>query len=131
MKGIDTPILLSILHDTPGARELLKGWRGEELATTEINLFELQALVEVGPRSARSARESALLRLRRRITVLPIDASAVKRSGRLPSGDWGRGGYQALVWGAMAAAGCSEWITTRGYSPRKRHVPFKVRICVP
>ena len=44
MKGLDTPVLLAILHDQDGAKALLHSLRGEELATTEINLFELEQL---------------------------------------------------------------------------------------
>ena len=52
MKALDTPVLLEILHDSPRVKELLKGLRGEELATTEINLFELRLLAVQGGRTS-------------------------------------------------------------------------------
>ena len=67
MKALDTPVLLAMLHDAAGAKELLKSLRGEELATTELNLFELRALASEGPRAQRESRETALARLRRRV----------------------------------------------------------------
>lgn len=128
MKAIDTPVLLSILHDTPAARELLKGLRGEELATTELNMFELKRLAAEGPRSQHDSREGALVRLRRRLTVLPISSDSVREAGRYLKTQGGRGDYQPLVWGTLSAAGCAEWITTRAFAPPKGTFPFKVRI---
>jgi len=128
MKALDTPVLLALLHDAPSAKELLKSLRGEELATTELNLYELRRLAGDSPRAERNRRENALARLRRRMTVLPITAEAVTEAGRLlPPNDRGAA-LAPLVWGTLAAAGCGEWITTRAYAPSKGKLPFKVRI---
>ena len=128
MKALDTPVLLSILHDAPSAKDLLKGLRGEELATTEVNMFELAALAAQGPRPQRESRETSLARLRRRITVLSVTGEAVREAGRFLRSKDPPLDYQALVWGTLSAAGCGEWITTRTHAPGRVGVPFKVRI---
>jgi predicted nucleic acid-binding protein len=128
MKGLDTSVLLTILHDTPSAKELLRTLRGEELATTELNMFELRTLAAEGPRAQRSGRETALARLRRRVTVLSITADSVQGAGRFYKGSYRAPDYQPLVWATLAAAGCGEWITMRKYAPPKGTLPFKLRI---
>ncbi|MGA8542217.1 MAG: PIN domain-containing protein [Thermoplasmata archaeon] len=128
MKALDTPVLLEILHDSPRVKELLKGLRGEELATTEINLFELRLLAVQGGRTQREARETALARLRRRITVLPVTAESVRAAGPYLTDKSSSRDFRALVWGTLAAAGCGEWITSRSFAPPKGGLPFKVRI---
>ena len=125
MKGLDTPVLLSLLHDSARARDLLKSLRGEELATTELNMFELEAIASEAAGASRGARSAALTRLRRRISVLPIGAESIREATR---GLRGPSGYLAAVWGAMAAAGCGEWITSRVYAPPKNRFSFKVKI---
>lgn len=128
MKGLDTPILLAILHDSPSAKDLLKALRGEELATTELNMFELRTLATEGPRAQRETRETALARLRRRVTVLPITGDSVRASVRFLRGRARAFDCQPLVWGTLAAAGCGEWITTRPFAPPKGPFPFKLKI---
>jgi predicted nucleic acid-binding protein len=128
MKGLDTPILLGILHDAAGMKELLRALRGDELATTELNLFELEALSAAAPKSQRAARQTGLARLRRRLTVLPITPEGTRESSRFLYEQGGGGDYRALVWGTMAAAGCAEWITTRVHAPPRKGCPFKVRL---
>ncbi len=128
MKALDTPVLLEILHGGAAAKELLRSLRGEEVATTEINLFELAVLAADGPKAGREVRETALLRLRRRITVLPITAEAVREASRLLRAHSPSEPGSVLVWGALAAAGCGEWVTTRPFAPPQRPRPFKVRI---
>ena len=128
MKAFDTPVLLAILHDAPSVKGLLRALRGEELATTELNLFELRVVAAAAPAAERAARETALARLRRRITVLPVTAQSVSEAGRHLRGDYRKDPWRALALGTLAAAGCSEWITTRAYAPAKGKLPMKVRI---
>jgi predicted nucleic acid-binding protein len=128
MKALDTPVLLAILHDSPSAKELLKGMRGEELATTELNMFELSVLAAEGSRSHRISRDTALAKLRRRITVLPITSEAVRGAARGLTAKAPRDGPLPLIWGTLAAAGCGEWITTRTFAPPKGTLPFRVRV---
>lgn len=128
MKALDTPILLAILHGSPSVKDLLKGLRGEELATTEINLFELTLLAAEGTRAHRESREAALARLRRRLTVLPITSDSVREASRFLSGKRAPAEYHRLIWGTLAAAGCGEWITTKNYAPPSGALPFKIRI---
>ncbi len=120
MKAIDTPVLVELLRGRPTARSLLKHLQGEELATTEINLFELEAIACAGPRKGRDNRRAALERLRHKLTVLPIDARAVSAAAALSMGrletvsssEW-------LMLGAASASGCSEWLTTNSARPPK------------
>jgi hypothetical protein len=128
MKGLDTPVLLEILHDTPASRRLLKTLRGEELATTELNMAELCQIASHGPRSTRSARLKSLVGLRRRITVVPITNAAadelVREAGAHPIPN----GTGPLIWSALSAAGCGEWFTTRAAAPSRASTKLKVRI---
>lgn len=129
MRALDTPVLLAVLHDAPSAKELLRSLRGEELATTELNFFELNVLAAESSRGERKSRETALARLRRRITVLPITAESAREAGRFLGGGPRRTHRHALVWGALAAAGCAEWVTTRRFAPQRAGgLPFRVRI---
>jgi predicted nucleic acid-binding protein len=128
MKALDTPVLLAILHDSPSAKDLLKNLRGEEIATTELNMYELATLSAEGSKAHLSAREAALARLRRRITVLPITSEGTQGAGRLLRSKGSAAGYVPLVWGTLAAAGCAEWITTKAFAPPKGSAPFKVRL---
>ncbi|MFZ0699548.1 MAG: PIN domain-containing protein [Thermoplasmata archaeon] len=125
MKALDTPVLLALLQGAPTAKALLKSLSGEELATTEANMLELSALAARS--DSRTSRIRALERLRRRLTVLPIDPQAVVEVTGRRSGD--RAGSM-LVWamyGALQTRGCAELITdTRGTLPGGRW-RFKVR----
>src|SRR5208283_1659005 len=82
MKGLDTSVLLALLEGERGTRDLLKQLRGVELATTEANLLELSYLAARGPPRTQVARRRAVDRLRRKLTVLPIDNRAVEQAGR-------------------------------------------------
>ncbi len=44
MKGLDTPVLLALLEGAAKPRALVRALAGEELATTEVNLFEIELL---------------------------------------------------------------------------------------
>ncbi len=120
MKGLDTPALLALLEGSPRGRRLLRSLGGEELATTEVNLFELAALAREDRTAGRERRLQALARLRRKLTVLPIDENASERAALLASHAPSRA--PEVAWLAFAAAethGCGEWITTRaGALPR-------------
>ena len=112
MKALDTPVLLALLEGDPKVRAHLKRWRGEELATTETNLLELAVIAGQDASRSRGSRGTALGRLRRRLTVLPLDSRAgdeiqrrVQRGGPLPP---------ATVLGMLAAletSGCEELLT--------------------
>jgi predicted nucleic acid-binding protein len=128
MKGLDTPVLLEILHGTPAARRLLKSLGGEELATTELNMFELHQIACQGTKTARPARLKALVALRRRLSVLPITAAAVDELNRSGSARPAASGYGPLIWGALTASGCGEWITTRAAAPPSGLAKLKVRL---
>jgi predicted nucleic acid-binding protein len=128
MKGLDTPVLLAILHGTPSARTLLKSLRGEELGTTELNMFELQRLAAESQPPARTARLRALVGLRRRITVVPITAAAVEEAHRGGARQAKDPGYCALMWSAMVEAGCTDWITTAEAAPPRGSTRLRVRI---
>jgi predicted nucleic acid-binding protein len=112
MKGLDTSVLLSLLHGDRGARELATHLRGLEVATTEANLLELSFLAVRGPPRARAARKGALERLRRRITVLPIDSRAVEQAARrVGKGSEKTPPLVVAMLGALEANGCDELYT--------------------
>jgi predicted nucleic acid-binding protein len=113
MKAFDTPILLALLEGDPAVRGLVKRLRGIELATTEANLLELALISAQGPGRARSARRDSLDRLRRKLTVLPIDAHAVDRASRHVGKKVGRLSPHLLgMLGALEASGCDELFTS-------------------
>jgi predicted nucleic acid-binding protein len=113
MKGLDTPILLELLRGRPSLAPILKSLEGEELATTEVNVFELEAIARSGPRHGREHRRAALDRLRRKLTVLPIDGRAIQAAASLSTGRLHEAAASEwLMLGAASASGCSEWVTT-------------------
>jgi len=112
MKALDTPALLALLEGNPRIVTQLRKWREAEIATTEANLLELAVLAESGPVRVRGERFHALVRLRRRLTVLPIDdratEEAARRAARLPRT------MSPLVLGmlgALESSGCDELLT--------------------
>jgi len=112
MKGLDTSILLDILEGAPGTKELLHRLHGEELATTEVNLLELEYLVARGPERHRGSRRDAVSRLRRKITVLPVDARSVEAcSHHLGKGAEAAPPLVCAMMGALENAGCAELLT--------------------
>ena len=112
MKALDTSALLALLEGDPRLRTLLRRWRGEEIATTEANLLELTFLAANGAARGRTQRLAALGRLRRRLTVLPIDSRAGEEAGRRVE----RGGPTPPpsvlgMLAALEASGCEELLT--------------------
>ncbi len=127
MKGLDTSALLEILEGTPSARKELRRLRGEELATTEANLVELGYLSARGTKQAQRARQEALGRLRRRVTVLPLDAKGVDQAVRRLAGDVLELPPLLLAsLGALEAAGCEELLTSETGAIRGKW-SFRVR----
>ncbi len=114
MKGLDTPALLALLHGEPSLRPLLKGWQVEEIATTELNMLELTWIALGAAPRLRGERLRALERLRRRLTVLPIDSrTQAEVAHRGPSGAISGGaGMIEAIFAALSAAGCSEVLTS-------------------
>ncbi|MGA7861206.1 MAG: PIN domain-containing protein [Thermoplasmata archaeon] len=127
MKGLDTPVLLALLEGTPKARALVRALAGEELATTEVNLFEIELLGRRDKNPGKERRTQALERLRRKLTVLPIDEETARRAAAIaasarqaaPEGTW-------LCLGAAEAHGCSEWITSAAGVPPASSARIKV-----
>jgi predicted nucleic acid-binding protein len=127
MKGLDTPVLLALLEGTPRARALVRALAGEELATTEVNLFEIELLGRRDKSPGKERRTQALERLRRKLTVLPIDEEAARKAAAIaatarqtaPEGTW-------LCLGAAEAHGCSEWITSAAATPPASSARIKI-----
>jgi len=112
MKGLDTPVLLALLEGNPRAVARVRKWRGEELATTEANLLEMAAIAARSPARHRTARLTALGRLRRRLTVLPIGSQAVEEASRHLAAHPGDGSLLSVVIAAaFEAGGCDEILT--------------------
>ncbi len=127
MKGLDTPILLGILDGSPSVRTLLRSLSGEELATTELNMTELAAIaVHGGPRGRRE-RLQALERLRRRMTVLPIDRRVTELlSQRAAETRTASDLHLNAIMAAFEAAGCSQVLTDNRTSIP--HAVWKVKV---
>ncbi len=127
MKGLDTPALLALLEGRPETRSMLDDLGGEELCTTEVNLFELEAIARSGPSPGRARRLAALDRLRRKVTVLPVDergaraAAAIAAANRvvLSGSTW-------LVVGTLWASGAGEVLTTPSSGLPALKLPVKV-----
>jgi predicted nucleic acid-binding protein len=129
VKALDTTVLLSFLRGSPSARAIIRSLSGEEIATTEVNLYELEAIARQDSGPGRERRLAALDRLRRKLTVLPVDESAVRAGLHHLRGHSGRGALPLvdLILGTLEANGCSEWITTRPL-PRRRDSKLKWRV---
>ncbi len=82
MKGLDTSVLLGLLEGDRPSRALIDRLRGVEVATTEANLLELSLIAGHGPARLQRSRREVLERLRRKITVLPVDARSVELAAR-------------------------------------------------
>jgi predicted nucleic acid-binding protein len=121
MKGLDTSVLLGLLEGETAAKDLLKRLRGVELATTEVNLLELAYLAARGPSRGHGPRREALERLRRKLTVLPIDGRAIEQAGRhLGKGSERTPPHVLAMLGALEANGCDELFTHEmGIDPGK------------
>ena len=112
MKALDTSALLALLEGDPRVRGLLRRWRGEEIATSEANLLELACLAHAGPARGRSDRLAALGRLRRRLTVLPIDARAMElAASHLEKGTPPLSPCALGMLAALRASGCEELVS--------------------
>jgi len=113
MKALDTSVLLSVLHGERNVRELLRRLRGVEVATTELNLLELQSIANRGPAKARAHRRAAIDRLRRTLTVLPYDGRAAERMARRPPREDFRDVSPLVpaMLGILEANGCDELFT--------------------
>ncbi len=112
MKGLDTPILLRLLRGEPKVVALLRTWRSEELATTSVNLLELELIARADPSPGRDKRLAALDRLRRKLTILPFDEAAALEGAAAPRPIGGSPTAPSLmILGALLAGRCSEWVT--------------------
>jgi predicted nucleic acid-binding protein len=112
MKVLDTPLLVDLLRGRLDVATLSDRADGEELATTELNLYELEVIGRLGPRTGRDRRLAVVQRLRRKLTVLAVDERACQVAAAAQAAhpraastlDW-------LVLGAAKAAGATEWWT--------------------
>jgi len=112
VKALDAGALRGVLEADPGSRELLRRLRGVEVATTERAMLELSVLARRSPSKAQVARRTAVDRLRRKLTVLPIDARAIAEAARRASGNPSFEELWRLAeWGALEANGCDELFT--------------------
>ncbi|HYA70541.1 MAG TPA: PIN domain-containing protein [Thermoplasmata archaeon] len=113
MKALDTSVLLALLEGDRSARDLVRKLREVEIATTEANFLELAYLAHRGPPRVRARRRETLGRLRRKLTVLPIDPRAVSEVETCIShGDAPATPLLAGMLGALEAAGCDELFTS-------------------
>ncbi len=110
MKALDSSILLGLLDGDGAVKDLLRRLRDVELATTEANLLELSIVAARAPSHARRRLET-LERLRRNLTVLPIDARGIDRAAQqLTRGSRPPPLVLAML-GTLESAGCDELFT--------------------
>jgi predicted nucleic acid-binding protein len=128
MKGLDTPVLLRILLGEPSARKLLRELQGEELATTEWNLLELEMISRSLDAPGKERRRAMIEKLRRRLTVLPLDERAVEAAAHnLVRSRRPRDLIGAAILAVLESRGCSELLTS-GSSFSKLGTKAKVRV---
>jgi len=112
VKALDSSVLLALLEGEAGAREIQRRLRGVEVATTEANLLELAYIAAQGPERHRGARKEALTRLRRKITILPIDGRASETAAHhIGKGAEAAPPLVSAMMGALEASGCDELLT--------------------
>lgn len=129
MRCLDTPLLEDLLLGKKRVMTWLPSLEvGAEVATTEVNLYEL-ALSARGARPPGQARRrlSSLEEVRKALTILPLDPEATRRSwelvgrsGTIPQG------FAALVLGICEAHGVDELYTSRSRKLPKGHRSVKV-----
>jgi len=113
MKALDTSALIALIAGERAARQLLRRLRGSELVTTELNLLELSWCSHSMGESRRKERTVAIEALRRKLTVLPIEGSAVREATSALKALRKRAGtpLACAVMGALQASGCDEIFT--------------------
>lgn len=129
MKALDTPALLAILERRREAAWVLDEVAGGEVCTTEVNLFELEAAVLGERRSERARRLAALERLRKRISVLPVDDKAARTAARIiAEGKGATTTVAALVLGCVSSGGATELLTTEAGRIHAASSPVTIRL---
>jgi predicted nucleic acid-binding protein len=115
VKGLDTPVLLGLLRGDPKVNALLRKWEGEELCTTSLNLFEVETIARRDRSAGRERRLASIERLRRKLTILPVDERAAQLAAIEASRTDQNGSASPswLILGALLGGGCSEWATVR------------------
>lgn len=109
MKGLDTSVLLGLLEGDGPSRALISRLRGVEVATTEANLLELALIAGHGPRRRQRSRREVLERLRRKLTVLPVDARSIElATRRLDRSSEPTAPLVLAMLGALESSGCDE-----------------------
>ncbi|MDE1821973.1 MAG: type II toxin-antitoxin system VapC family toxin [Euryarchaeota archaeon] len=128
MKCLDTPLLEDLLMGRPSSRRWMGALKGSaELATTEVNLFELTLVALRGPRRTWTPRLRSLEEVRRALTLLPLDAEASRRAaGILQRGRGAAGGLLPLVVGVCLAHGVGELYTTRQRKVPRNVAPLRI-----
>lgn len=132
MRCIDTPLLEALLRGRASSVRWQKLIRdGGELATTEVNLLELAQRGLPGPPSSAARRLGALERVRKCLTVLPLDAEGSRRAVGLML-ESKRGGLHSKGGGVeleplLVAAICLSRGVPELYTDRKRIFPRSLK----
>ncbi len=129
MKGLDSSAILSLLHGQAAVTKAVRAWAGEEIATSEMCLIELTAIALRQPPKVRAARMQALERLRRRVTVLPVDHRTQTALASHPEAGATQGALaSSIVLATLEAAGCDEVLTTERARLSRGRWRLKVRV---
>jgi len=113
MKALDTSALIAIFEGGSPGRALLRRLKGIEVVTSELNLLELVMISAQTGERGRPRRLAQIDRLRRKLTVLPIDAAGIREATSRVSAQGGGSLNPVAVatLGAFEAAGCDELFT--------------------
>ena len=126
LRCLDTPLLLDLLLDRPGVGTWLPGLQdGQELCTTEVNLYEL-ALRSERLGIPRRAREAIARPLRRELTVLGLTRESIELAEGFHRGPgWSRGSTAEerllvpLILGGALSQGARElWTSPGRWTPK-------------
>jgi hypothetical protein len=90
-------------------------------------MCEIESIARQDRGGVLDRRLAAVERLRRGLTVLPLDERATRAAAaRMMGAGRGVSGLQWLVYGALEANGCTEWFTAKGVAfPR---ISSKLRV---
>jgi predicted nucleic acid-binding protein len=129
MKALDASVLVALLRGRPEAKALLRSLHGEELCAPQLVLVELEALARLDASPGLERRLAAVEKLRRRLTVLPIEEKGAQIAAKILGAHPRNASLSAaLTAGALEAQHVGEWITTPEFAPDRKVGRVRTRV---
>ena len=129
MKAVDSGALTGILEGDSRMRVMFHRLRGVEIATTEISMIELSVRAHQASSKNRAARLRTLEKLRRKITVLPVDDRAgLEASRRIGKREQVTQPYRIAELAALEVNQCDELFTYDKSLPGSGKWRFKITV---